>query len=464
MALTLYNTAMRMKQGFSPLREGEATIYTCGPTIYAPAQIGNLRAFVFYDLLVRVLGERGLRVRHVMNLTDVDDKTIRASREAGVSLRAHTDRIAEAFFRDLDALGVRRAERYPRATEHVPQMVDLVRRLRERGHTYESGGSTYFRVASFPGYGKLSGFRIEDLKAGARVDADEYEKEGASDFVLWKAWKPEDGDVFWDTEIGRGRPGWHIECSAMSMAYLGETIDIHGGGVDLIFPHHENEIAQSEAATGKPFVRFWVHNGWLLSEGKKMSKSLKNYFVLSDIEKRGFTGEDLRYFFLTNHYRQQFNFTWDGLAGAAAALARLRDFHRRLAEADASADEPGLDDLLRDARARLDAALDDDLNAPEALGILHGVTGGVNPRLERGTLSRGGANRVRALLEVFDRVLGFLPRADAGIPAEVLALAREREQARARRDFAASDALRARIQGLGYAVEDTPKGPRVKKA
>jgi len=398
-----------------------------------------------------------------MNLTDVDDKTIRASREAGVSLRAHTDRVAEAFFRDLDALGVRRAERYPRATEHIPQMVDLIRRLRERGHTYESAGSTYFRVASFPGYGKLSGFRLEDLKAGARVDADEYEKEGASDFVLWKAWKPEDGDVVWDTEIGRGRPGWHIECSAMSMAYLGETIDIHGGGVDLVFPHHENEIAQSEAATGKPFVRYWLHNGWLLSEGKKMSKSLKNYYVLTDVEKRGFTGEDLRYSYLTNHYRQQFNFTWEGLAGAAAALARLRDFHRRLAEADASADEPGIEELLRDARARFDAALDDDLNAPEALGILHGLTGEVNRRLERGVLSGGGAAKVRALLGVFDRVLGFLPRAVAEAPAEVLALVGEREQARARRDFAASDVLRARIQSLGYAVEDTAKGPRVKK-
>jgi cysteinyl-tRNA synthetase len=464
MALVFYNTLMRMKQPFAPLREGEATIYTCGPTIYAPAQIGNLRAFVFYDLLVRVLRERGYRVRHVMNLTDVDDKTIRAAREAGVSLRAHTDRVAEVFFRDLDALRVVRAERYPRATEHVPQMVDLIRRLRDRGMTYESGGSTYFRISSFPAYGRLSGFRTDELKAGARVDADEYDKEGASDFVLWKAWKPEDGDVAWDTEIGRGRPGWHIECSAMSMAYLGETLDIHGGGVDLVFPHHENEIAQSEGATGKPFVRFWLHNGWLLSEGKKMSKSLKNYFVLSDIEARGFTGEDLRHFFHTNHYRQQFNFTWEGLSGAAAALSRLRDFYRRLGEADAPADEPGLDGLLESARERFDAALDDDLNAPEALGALHGLAGEVNKRLERGALSRAGGARVKALLDRFDRVLGFLPPRREEAPEAVRALAAEREQARARRDFAASDELRRRIRGLGYLVEDTPKGPRLKKA
>ncbi|MHC4779179.1 MAG: cysteine--tRNA ligase, partial [Planctomycetota bacterium] len=435
MALVLYNTLTRKKEEFKPLTEGKVLIYTCGPTIYGPPQIGNLRCFVFYDVLVRHLRGQRYEVRHVMNLTDVDDKTIRASREAGISLREHTDRIAEAFFRDLDALRIARASVYPRATETIAPMVRLVETLKAKGHTYEMDGSTYFRVDSYPGYGKLSGFDVSALKPGARVDADEYEKEGAADFVLWKAWKEEDGDVFWETSLGKGRPGWHLECSAMAFEHLGETLDIHGGGVDLTFPHHENEIAQSEAATGKPFVRTWLHNGWLLSEGKKMSKSLKNYYVFSDVEARGYSGADLRYFFLTNQYRQQFNFTWEGIASAAAALTRIREFHDRLAEADGETDRPEVAALVEGARTALLEALDDDLNTAGALGAIHSLLGDVNRLAGAESLSAADAKAVRDLLEEADAVLDLLLRGDSGVPAEVEALAREREAARKARDF-----------------------------
>ncbi len=464
MALAMYNTLTRKKDVFEPLREGEVRIYTCGPTIYDAPHIGNLRAFVFYDALVRLLRFRGYEVKHVMNLTDVDDKTIRASRETGVPLREHTDRIASLFFENLETLGCRGADVYPRATETVPQMVDLIKRLRDKGHTYEMEGSTYFRVDSFPGYGKLSGFDPKELKAGARIDADEYEKEGASDFVLWKAWKEEDGDVYWETDLGKGRPGWHIECSTMALEHLGDTLDIHGGGVDLIFPHHENEIAQAEAATGKPFVRTWLHNGWLLSEGRKMSKSLKNDYVLSDIQAKGFTGLDLRYFFLTNHYRQQFNFTLEGLEAAAAALKRLRDFQRRLSEAGEGEERPGIAEAAARARARFVETLEDDVNTAGAIGDLHAFVGEVNRMAGAQALSASDARAVRDVLADADEVLGVLGSGEADVPEEIREMARERDRARASRDFERADALRDEIRARGYRLEDTPKGPRLKKA
>ncbi|MHC5079436.1 MAG: cysteine--tRNA ligase [Planctomycetota bacterium] len=464
MSLHLYNTLTRKREPFTPLKPGRVSIYTCGPTIYGPPQIGNLRAFVFYDILVRTLETSGLQVDHVMNVTDVDDKTIRTSREKGMSLKAFTEEIAEDFFRQLKALRCRPASHYPRATESIPEMVSLIETLREKGHTYEMGGSTYFRVESFSGYGKLSGFDIKELKAGARVDADEYEKEGASDFALWKGWQEEDGEVYWETALGKGRPGWHIECSAMALKHLGETLDIHGGGSDLIFPHHENEIAQSEAATGKPFVRYWLHNGWLLSEGKKMSKSLKNYYVLSDIEARGYTGVDLRYFFLTNQYRQQFNFTWKGMAGAAAALARIRDFFTRLSEAEGEADLPQVEASVAKALGHYREAMDDDLNTAEALGAVHSLMTEVNRLGGAESLSRSDAARVRTALLDMDRVLALLPQEGEAIPEEIQALARERLEARTRGDYTRADALRDQIKALGYVLEDTPKGPRLKKA
>ncbi len=463
--LYIYNTLSRNREKFVPLKDGVATIYTCGPTVYSQAQIGNLRAFVSYDVLVKTLALFGFKVIHVMNLTDVDDKTIRASRAEGVELGDLTQRYIDIFFRDLDKLNIRRASEYPRATAHIPAMVALVSKLKDRGHTYESGGSTYFRISSFSGYGKLSGMDSAGLKPGARLDKDEYEKEDASDFVLWKGWKEEDGDVFWETEAGKGRPGWHIECSAMSMQYLGETVDIHGGGIDLIFPHHENEIAQSEAATGKKFVRYWVHNGWLLSDGRKMSKSLGNYHVLADVEKMGFNPLDLRYFFLTNHYRQQFNFTREGLDAAAKARQRVVDFHSRLGETGWAG---GAGDAGGEAGKRLaefSEALSDDLNTPKALVALHMLMAAVNRIENRGGLTASGAAAVKKAVESMDAVLGLLPGGREGALApEEQELLDLRRDARARKDFKLSDTLRDRLLKMGIAVEDTPSGQRWKRA
>ncbi len=462
--LFLYNTLSRNKDRFVSLKEGEATVYTCGPTVYSQAQIGNLRAFVSYDILVRTLEAFGWRVRHVMNLTDVDDKTIRSSRSEGVPLAVLTGRYIDLFFSDLGKLNVRRASKYPRATEHVPGMVALVRKLVEKGHTYQSEGSTYFRISTFPGYGKLSGMGIGDLRAGARLDRDEYDKEDAADFVLWKAWKEDDGDVFWETELGKGRPGWHIECSTMAMQYLGETVDIHGGGMDLIFPHHENEIAQSEAATGLKFVRYWVHNGWLLSDGRKMSKSLGNYTILADVEKMGYDPLDLRYFFLTNHYRQQFNFTRDGLDAASKARRRVADFAARL-RGEAPPGEPGgAADSCRERLCEFHEALADDLNTPKAIASLHGLMGEFNRIEASGRLTSGGLQAVRAAAESMDSILAVLHSSgqDRLAAAEEDLLAR-RKAARDAKDWKASDDLRKRLEETGIAVEDTPAGQRWKR-
>jgi cysteinyl-tRNA synthetase len=309
-----FNTLTRQKESFTPIEEGKAKIYTCGPTVYDFAHIGNFRAFLFDDLLKRWLEYRGFEVVHVMNITDVDDKTIKGSRKRNVPLREYTDYYMKAFFEDIDTLKIERANYYPRATEHIPEMVALIKRLMERGYAYKGeDGSIYYAISKFKEYGKLSRIKVDDLKAGARVKVDEYGKEEAQDFALWKAWTQEDGEVFWDTEIGKGRPGWHIECSAMSMKYLGETFDIHCGGVDNMFPHHENEIAQSEAATGKKFVNYWLHNEHLLVEGKRMGKRFGNYYTLRDLLKMGYDPKAIRYLLILTHYRQQFNFTFEGL-------------------------------------------------------------------------------------------------------------------------------------------------------
>jgi cysteinyl-tRNA synthetase len=462
--LSIYNTLTRKQERFEPIQPDVVTIYTCGPTVYDRAQIGNLRAFVCYDILVRTLAASGYEVRHVMNLTDVDDKTIRRSREEGIPLGELTQRYIDIFFEDLAKLNIRKAWKYPRATENIPQMVRLVKKLTDRGLTYESGGSVYFRIAEFPGYGKLSGTEVRTLRAGARVDSDEYEKEDASDFVLWKGWREEDGDVFWETEVGKGRPGWHIECSAMAMDFLGETVDMHGGGMDLVFPHHENEIAQSEGATGKPFVRVWVHNGWLLADGKKMSKSLGNYHVLEDIEAMGFDALDLRYFFLTNHYRQQFNFTREGIEASARARRRLVDFRQRLDE-PRTAGPAG--EATEAARAGLDAfraALSDDLATPAALGEVHNLMGEANRLESAGNLTGEGAVAIREALDEMDEVLAVLPqRAEAALSAEEADLLEQRKDAREAKNFSLADKLRDTLKERGIVVEDTPSGQRWKR-
>ncbi|HOC41953.1 MAG TPA: cysteine--tRNA ligase [Thermoanaerobaculales bacterium] len=458
--LHLYNTLTRRLEPFASLEPGHARVYTCGPTIYDYSHIGNFRTFLFEDILRRTLRLFGYRVTQVMNLTDVDDKTIRGASAEGVSLREYTDRYAAAFFQDLDTLRVERAERYPRATDHIPGMVELVRRLEAAGHTYRSEGSVYFRIASFPGYGKLSGVRPGSNLAGARVDADEYEKEDARDFVLWKAAKP--GEPAWETALGPGRPGWHLECSAMSMEALGESFDIHCGGVDNIFPHHENEIAQSEGATGRPFARYWLHAEHLTVEGEKMAKSLGNFFTLRDLLERGHDPLAIRYLLISVPYRQKLNFTFDGLHAAGQALERVANTLRRLEHSPAAASAGALAaDDVAGFRLRFRAALADDLNTARALAELHDLLRAVNTALDGGGISGLVREELARAMAEADSVLGVLPaRAGAAADgdAEVAGLVEERTAARAARDFARADAIRARLAEIGVVIEDTPHG------
>jgi cysteinyl-tRNA synthetase len=461
--LRLYNTFTRAKEEFQPIHPGEVRLYTCGPTVYDYAHIGNFRTFVCEDMLRRYLIYKGYRVIQVMNLTDVDDKTIRGARQAKTSLSEYVTFYIQAFFEDLQSLNIEHAEHYPAATEHIPEMVALIKRLIDRGYAYPAGGSIYFKVDAFPAYGKLSHLEGRQLQAGAsgRVDADEYEKDDVRDFALWKGWTEADGDVYWETELGKGRPGWHIECSAMAMKYLGTPIDIHAGGVDLIFPHHENEIAQSEAASGQLFVQRWLHCQFLLVDNQKMSKSLGNLYTLRDLLTQGYKARAIRYSLLSTHYRQAQNFTLEGLAAAEAAVQRLRDFMANLQTAEGTGTP--VDGLIRQAVQQFEEGMDDDLNISLGLAAIFEFVRDVNRLQADGRLSRENAQAVLATMRRFDRVLGLLEEEETAVDAEVERLAQQREQARKRRDFAAADRVRAQISALGYVIEDTPRGPRLKR-
>jgi cysteinyl-tRNA synthetase len=476
--LVLFNTLGRKLEPFRPFVPGEARIYICGPTVYNQIHIGNLRTFLFGDLLRRSLRHLGYRVTQVMNLTDVDDKTILGAHQAGISLAEYTAPFIATFLRDLETLHLERVEEFPKATEHIPEMIALIAKLVAGGHAYERDGSVFFSIASDPGYGRLSGFDLEAARQGERVASDEYGKEDLRDFVLWKAVKP--GEPSWDSPWGPGRPGWHIECSAMSMRYLGETFDLHCGGVDLIFPHHENEIAQSESATGAPFVRTWLHAEHLIVDGQKMSKSLGNQYTLPDLLARGLSARALRYLFLSVHYRQKLNFTFESLDGAAGALRRIDEMRFRLQHADDADVADGkkeADPHLAEAAARLAgdfaAALADDLNFAAALAALFAYVKEVNVAIEEGRIGAGDRARVTAALGGVDAVLGVLdpaawPAADVAAAgdddsAEIEALIAARNEARKNRDFAASDRLRDELTARGIVLEDTPKGTRWKR-
>jgi cysteinyl-tRNA synthetase len=477
MTLRFHNTLTRTVEDFEPAEPGHVRMYTCGPTVYDRAHIGNFRAFAWEDLLRRYLKWRGYRVTQVMNLTDVDDRTIQAAIDRGISLEEVTAPVTESFFEDWAILGLESVERNPRATEHVPQMIELVRRLEERGFTYEKDGSVYFAIDRFPGYGGLANIDPEALLVGGRVEGDEnYSKENPRDFVLWKGGsRGREGEVaVWDSPWGPGRPGWHLECSAMAMEYLGETLDIHTGGVDNIFPHHVNEIAQSEGATGRPFARWWMHAEHLLSEGEKMSKSLGNYYTLGSLLERGYRPSAIRYLLLSAHYRTQLNFTLDGLKDADRAVARLYEFRRRLAETP-SAEDPGTDapDLVGLAnrwRDAFTAALDDDLNASDGLGATFTMVREANLALdEAAAVSTAGLEALRAALDDFDAVFGVLSlrereeaSAAAGIEEWVEERIAARAAARADRDFARADAIRDALLNRGVALEDGPSGTRWK--
>jgi cysteinyl-tRNA synthetase len=462
-SICFFNTLTRQKERFIPIEAGKVRMYTCGPTVYDYAHIGNFRAFLFEDLLKRWLEYRGYSVTHVMNLTDVDDKTIRGSQKQHIPLKQYTEHYANAFFEDINALNVKPATHYPKATDHIPEMVALVKTLIQKSYAYKSqDGSIYYAINKFKNYGKLSHIKVQALQAGARVKTDEYTKEEAQDFALWKAWTQEDGNVFWETTLGKGRPGWHIECSAMSMRYLGETFDIHCGGIDNMFPHHENEIAQSEAATGKKFVNYWLHNEHLLVEGRKMAKKLGNFYTLRDLLGKGYDPIAIRYLLLSTHYRQQFNFTFEGLDAAKSAIERLRNFMRRLQDAEGKGNGGKVAELLRGVQAGFDCAMDDDLNVSVALGALFDFVHEVNVLLDADMVSRNEADEVCAVMKRFDTVVAVIGEVEAeeALPKEAEELIWKREEARKAKDWATADALRVRLKEMGVVVEDTSQGVR----
>jgi cysteinyl-tRNA synthetase len=464
--MKLFNTLGRRIVDFAPLEAGHVRMYTCGPTVYNVAHIGNLRTFLFEDVLRRHFKAKGLKVTQIMNITDIDDKTIKGANQEGVSLNDFTSKYTVLFFRDLKRLNIESAERYPKATEHIPEMIALIEKLKERGHTYESEGSVWFKISTFPGYGKLSQIDLTQTRRGERVAEDEYEKEDVRDFALWKGAKP--GEPTWDSPWGAGRPGWHIECSAMSMKYLGEHFDIHTGAVDNIFPHHENEIAQSEGATGHAFVDTWLHAEHLIVDGEKMAKSKGNFYTLEDVLAKRNDPAAVRYLLLSVPYRKKLNFTWDALAGAAAAVDRIRQAEARLGEAARlSGSKPGAFPAAeRSAKAQADfaAALDDDLNTSEALGALFPFLREVNAAIDDRTLDAAGARAALEAIGKADSVLGVLPREAEVLPAEIEAAIQSRYEARKRRDFAEADRIRNDLASRGILLEDGPAGTRWKRA
>jgi cysteinyl-tRNA synthetase len=462
--LALYNTLSNRVEPFEPLEEGRVRMYTCGPTVYDYAHIGNYRTFLFADILRRHLRRSGYGLRHVMNLTDVDDKTIRNAQAAGVSLRDYTDRFIAAFWDDMETLRAERPEIIARATDHIPDMVRTIRELEERGFAYRNDGSVYFRIERFPGYGKLSKIDLTGNRPGARVDQDEYEKADVRDFVLWKAAKPDEPS--WESELGPGRPGWHIECSVMATKYLGETFDIHAGGTDLIFPHHENEIAQSEALTGKPFARFWVHSEHLLVDGQKMSKSLGNYYTLRDLLGKGYSPAAIRYLLVSVPHRKQLNFTLDGLEQAARAIERIENFRFRISHtAFPDGSNPEIAAQVAAFPEDLSRALDDDLNTAQAMGVLFELVRGANTAIDAGTFFQDDVAGVLRCLDewngIFDVLASSQASADAGLSNEAVERKiEERQEARRKRDFARADQIRDELAAAGVLIEDTKVGVR----
>jgi cysteinyl-tRNA synthetase len=469
--IRFHNTMSGQTEPFVPLAAGEVRAYTCGPTVYDFAHIGNFRTFVFQDVLRRYLKSRGFRVIQVMNLTDVDDRIIQRAAAAGVSIRDYTDKYIQAYLDDRRALNLEPPEHIARATEHIDDMVALIQRLTAKGFTYTSEGSTYYRIASFPNYGKLSKIDVAGMQTGARVDMDRYDKDNARDFALWKAPKP--GEHFWETPIGPGRPGWHIECAAMALKYLGDTLDIHSGGVDLTFPHHENEIAESEAATGKPFVRYWLHAEHLLVDHEKMSKSLGNFATLRELFSHGHKPSSIRFLLASVPYRRQLNFTPDSLQGAASSVERLRNFAARLRmEKFPEGSTPAMAQRAAKAREDFDGGLADDLNTAQALAAIFDLVRDVNTAMDRGEFSQGDAAAVLEVMDAFDAIFAVLRDDDAkklkalGISAggaalsdaDVEARVADRQAARKRRDFAASDRIRDELAALGIILEDSRDG------
>jgi len=464
--LKFRNTLSGRVEEFRPLREGEVSFYYCGPTVWNYGHIGNFRSAIAADIVVRYLKFKGYKVTHVMNITDVEDRIIAESQKAGLTIDEYTAKYIDALWEDFDALGCERPNVVPRATRHIPEMVTLIEKLLASDHAYRSDDSIYYRIASFPQYGKLSKINFAGNIAGAseRIDTDRYEKEDARDFALWKD-PASETEPAWDTSIGRGRPGWHIECSAMSMKYLGETFDIHAGGIDLVFPHHENEIAQSEGATGKEFVRYWIHFEHLKVDGETMSKSKGNYYTFRDVTAKGFSAAAVRYFLLSVPHNKQLNFTFDALAGAERTVASLRDFRARLSEAKT---EPGKHEKLSETAARalqeFEAGMDDDFNTSIALAAIHNLSREVNTALARKKVKAENQQELLALIDRFDSVVNIFGKQEREmLDSEVQTLIDERQEARRRRDFARGDEIRDELASRGIILEDTKDGVRWKR-
>ena len=462
--LKLYNSMGRSLQAFKPIREGEVRMYTCGPTVWNYAHVGNLRTFAFEDLLKRYLKFKGYRVTHVMNITDVEDKIIKGMKASGKTLKELSSFYEEAFMEDLDSLGIERADAYPRATDHIGLMVSLVKALQSKGYAYAApDGSIYFSVSKFKPYGALSGVKLDATKKGTRVSQDHYEeKMEAVDFALWKAWDADDLDVFWENELGKGRPGWSIECSAMSMKYLGDSFDIHAGGMDNKFPHHENEIALSEAATGKKFVNYWLHAEFLNFRGEEMHKSVGNVVYLRDLLKQGWDPLTIRLFFFSARYRDAIDFTETALQQAQSQRQRLQDFVDRLRSVPHTASSKG--DLAGSLLSSFEAALDDDLNTPEALASIFTFIKKANVLIDDGDFGSDAAASVLDAMQRINSVLGVLKFQEEVLSPDLAALVERRDAARRRHDYAESDRIRGMLLARGIAVEDTPSGTKWKRA
>ncbi len=460
--LKLYNTLGRKKDVFEPINKKEVGMYSCGPTVYNFAHIGNFRAYIVADLLKKYLKFKGFNVKHVMNITDVDDKTIKGSIQEKISLKKYTKKYTDAFLSDLKTLNISEADIFPRATDHINEMVAMIQKLSDKGLAYKGeDGSWYYSVSKFKNYGKLSRLKFEGLKEGARVKQDDYDKDQAQDFALWKGYSKEDGDVFWETSLGKGRPGWHIECSAMNTKYLGNGFDIHTGGIDLVFPHHENEIAQAEGCTESPYVNYWVHNEHLLVDGKKMSKSLGNFYTLRDLLDKGYSAVAIRYLLLSTHYRQQANFTFKALEGAKGAVDKLNNFIFVLGGMDCDEDVGNIDELIKETRAAFEMKMDDDLNISGGLAVIFDFMSDVNKL----RLSKDDASKVISFMKEVDAILGVMDfkKNDENIPKDIESLIKSREDARKNKDFDKADKIRDDLKEKGIELIDTPEGVRWKK-
>lgn len=460
--IQFFNTLSGKLEPFKPITPGKIKLYTCGPTVYDYAHIGNFRAYIFEDLLKRFLVFMGYKVIHVMNITDVDDKTIKGANAEGVTLQEYTKKYTDSFFEDIKILNIAKADHYPKATEHIPDMVKMIQGLIQKGYAYKKDGSIYFSIAKFPDYGKLSKMDLKELRPGRRIESDEYDKESAQDFALWKNKK--EGEPFWETEIGSGRPGWHIECSVMSSKYLGETFDIHCGGVDNIFPHHENEIAQSEAYSGKTFVKTWLHCRHLIVDGEKMSKSKGNYYTLRDLLKKNPDTSALRFLLLSTNYRKMFNFTFDALKQASASLQRIKDF---LYEIENRSFEEGenkrISKLINDMNKKFKRGLSDDLNISVALTAIFEMIRKVNTLIFQGKVYRTDAENLVSSIHSLDQVLAVLPEEkEMGLPPEMMSRIEKREKARRENNYKLADEIRKELLQHGIILEDAKDGVRWK--